>query len=116
MINKSRLFKMAWKGFKTQQRNGRANASFGKSLKWAWSILKQEASCVAVNIARETAKAIAITARVVCEHTDQVRNRLIWIPKSLMQPAGVPEWFLNKKCDELRSSFNYPAYLDIYID
>ena len=108
MINKSKLFKMAWSGFRTQVRKGKS-ASFSKSLKWAWSVLKAESQSIKIIPSRETQKAVAVSVVAACVYTDQAVKRLIWIPKSIMKGSAVPAWFWDKKVKELKNSFSYSA-------
>ena len=53
-------------------------------------------------VVRETEKAVALEATVVCEHTDQWHTRLAWFPKSQIKENTIPGWLILKKIDELR--------------
>lgn len=56
-----------------------------------------------LNIKRETEKAVLISAILECYVTNQSVKADFWCPKSIIKNDEIPQWFINKKEDELRS-------------
>jgi len=62
-----------------------------------------------IEIAKETAKAIAVKASFDAYDVERTVHRLVWIPKSLIKNGAVPGWWMAKKIDELKHEF-YDRY------
>ncbi len=100
---------MAWSGFKKNKRV----KHFATSLKWAWKVLKEEIAAKEASkllienlkVLKETAKAICVEVVVACIHTDQYKNRNIWLPKSQIKGGVVSDWIRNIKENELLEDY-----------
>jgi len=99
---KSKVFKTAWKNFKSGNRFAK---TFSKALKSAWKFWKEKIQSDFVSfleIIRETEKAIlaefdiASGVRYVGTHKTSFETQKIWVPKTLVTGNSVPSWFISK--------------------
>ena len=95
-INKSILFKSAWKMVKEYA------MTMTEALKKAWKYAKENASYISLNAVKETEKAVAIevyTANGVTSESPKIygRKSLIWFPKSMLVNGCAPLWMYNQK-------------------
>lgn len=56
---------------------------------------------VASKITKETEKAVMIDVPVEIPNIEKTVSRGLWIPKSMLREGHAPEWFLQKKMDEI---------------
>ena len=86
-------------------------AGWSEALKRAWAWAKktfaQSAGLANYTVVRETAKAILVSADLVCVVTDQSRKADQWIPKSVIQNGIIPDWILRRKEEEAISAHSY---------
>lgn len=95
-INKSILFKSAWKMVKEYA------MTMTDALKKAWKYAKENASYIFLNVVKETEKAVAIevySANGVISTSAKVygRKNLLWFPKSMLVNGCAPMWMYHQK-------------------
>lgn len=95
-INKSILFKSAWKMVKEYA------MTLSEGLKKAWKYAKENAEYIFLNVVKETYKAVAIevyTANGVTSTSPKFygRKSLLWFPKSMLVNGCAPVWMYNQK-------------------
>jgi hypothetical protein len=68
----------------------------------------------ALDIIRETEKAIYVKGLAVCHHTDQTRGWKFWVPKSLIDDDGdIVGWKVKQIEEDINDYFNYGAWLSL---
>ncbi|MCJ8153192.1 hypothetical protein MKJ01_05380 [Chryseobacterium sp. SSA4.19] len=98
-INKSIVFKSAWKMVKDFYMN------LSDALKKAWKYAKDNIKLIKLNIVRETEKAVAIevytsNGYTSTSHKYYGQKNLMWFPKSVLVNGCAPSWMVNKKMEE----------------
>lgn len=95
-INKSIVFKSAWKMVKDYA------MTLSEGLKKAWKYAKDNAEYIYLDIVKETEKAVAIevyTADGVTSTSPRFygRKNLLWFPKSMLVNGRAPVWMYRQK-------------------